>query len=203
MIRNGLGKITGDEVLTEHEFESRNLWVLNLSHELSSSFSCVGRVREMVVVVVQETQGRGAAVTLLWSLHSDLVIIIMPSQKAKGKQVVETVDEDDQLPDNESGGSEHDNPADEPAAQTSSKGKKKKKSKLNKLLNPISGNVEEKILESVLEKVGPARADVDEDSVRAALQQLKLKDVIAGKSGLGGKNQKDTGGHKVRDYRVF
>ena len=120
----------------------------------------------------------------------------MSSQKAKGKQVIDTVDDDNELSADESGGSEPEQPTNEPDAQTSSS--KKKKSKLSKILNP-----EDKIVETVLEKVKAEHADADADTVRAALQQLKLKDVVTGKSGLGGKNQKDTGGHKVRDYRVF
>lgn len=128
----------------------------------------------------------------------------MSSQKAKGKQVIDSVDDDDELSADESGGSEPEQPTNEPSAQTSSskKKKKKKRSKLAKLLNP-SGAAEDKIVETVLEKVKAEHADADEDTVRAALQQLNLKDVIAGKSGLGGKNQKDTGGHKVRDCRVL
>lgn len=129
----------------------------------------------------------------------------MSSQKAKGKQVIDTVDDDNELSADESGGSEPEQPTNEPDAPTSSskKKKKKKKSKLAKLLNPISGSVEDKIVDTVIEKVKAEHIDADEDTVRAALQQLNLKDVIAGKSGLGGKNQKETGGHKVRDYRVF
>ena len=128
----------------------------------------------------------------------------MSSQKAKGKQVIDSVDDDDELSADESGGSEPEQPTNEPSAQTSSskKKKKKKRSKLAKLLNP-SGAAEDKIVETVLEKVKAEHADADEDTVRAALQQLNLQDVIAGKSGLGGKNQKDTGGHKVRDCRVL
>ena len=128
----------------------------------------------------------------------------MSSQKAKGKQIIDTVDDDNELSADESGGSEPEQPADEPGTQTSpsKKKKKKKKTKLAKLLNP-TGAAEDKLVETVLEKVKAEHADADETTVRAALQQLNLKDVIAGKSGLGGKNQKDTGGHKVRDYRVL
>lgn len=123
----------------------------------------------------------------------------MSSQQEKGKQVIGTVDEDNQLSADESGGSEPEKPTNEPDPQaTSSKKKKKKKSKLAKILNPLSGAVEDKIVETVLEKVKAEHADTDEDTVRTALQQLNLKDVVAGKSGLGGKNPKDTGGHKVR-----
>lgn len=128
----------------------------------------------------------------------------MSSQKAKGKQVIDTVDDDNELSVDESGDSEPEQPANNPGAQTSSskKKKKKKKSKFAKILNPISGLAEDKVVETVLEKVKAEHADADEDTVRAALQQLSLKDVVSGKSGLGGKNQKDTGGHRVRDHRV-
>ena len=34
--------------------------------------------------------------------------------------------------------------------------------------------------------------------VRLALEQMKLKEVLQGKAGIGGKNKKDTVGHKVR-----
>ena len=34
--------------------------------------------------------------------------------------------------------------------------------------------------------------------MRLALEQMKLKEVLQGKAGIGGKNKKDTGGHKVR-----
>ena len=127
----------------------------------------------------------------------------MSSQKAKGKQVIDTVDDDNELSADGSGGSEPEQPTNEPDVHTSSKKKKKKKSRLAKLLNPISGSAEDKIVDTVMKKVKAEHANADEDSVRAALQQLNLKDVVAGKSGLGGKNQKDTGGHKVRDFRVF
>lgn len=127
----------------------------------------------------------------------------MSSQKTKGKQAIDTVDDDNELSADESGGSEPEQPSNEPGAQPSpsKKKKKKKKSKLAKILNPISGSTEDKLVETVLEKVKAEHADADEDTVRAALQQLNLKDVVSGKSGLGGKNQKDTGGHKVRHYR--
>ena len=128
----------------------------------------------------------------------------MSSQKEKGRQVIDTVDDGDDLFADDSGGSEPEQPTNEPdAPAASSKKKKKKKSRLAKFLNPVSGVAEDKLVETVLEKVKAEHADADEDTVRTALQQLNLKDVIAGKSGLGGKNQKDTGGHKVRDYRFF
>jgi hypothetical protein len=162
----------------------------------------VGRIREMVVVAVQKIPGRGAAVTLLWSSRSDLVIIIMSSQRAKGKQVVETVNDDNQLSAEESGGSEPERATNESIAQTPSKKNKKKKSKVSRLLNPVAG-VEEEIVETVFHKVKAEHTGVDESSIRATIRQLKLKDVIVGKSGLGGKNQKETGGHRVRDYHAF
>jgi len=128
----------------------------------------------------------------------------MSSQKAKDKQAIDTVDDSSELSADESGDSGLEQPTNEPGAQmpSSKKKKKKKKSKLARILNPVSGATEDKLVETVLEKVKAGHADADEDTVRTALQQLNLKDVVAGKSGLGGKNQKDTGGHKVCDYRA-
>lgn len=89
------------------------------------------------------------------------------------------------------------------AQGSSSKKKNKKKNKALKALNALRGKKEipQQVVEQVLEKVkvagGEDAAGADEDTVRAALEQLKIMDVAKGKSGLGGKNKKDTGGHKV------
>lgn len=86
---------------------------------------------------------------------------------------------------------------------TSSKKKKKKRTKALKALNALRGKDElpQNLVEAVLEKVketGQAPG-ADEATVRMALEQMKIKDVVQGKAGIGGKNKKDTGGHKVRD----
>jgi glycylpeptide N-tetradecanoyltransferase len=85
---------------------------------------------------------------------------------------------------------------------TSSNKKKKKRSKALKALNALKGgkdNIPKDLVNVVLEKVketGQAPG-ADEATVRAALEQMKIKEVIQGKAGIGGKNKKETGGHKV------
>ncbi|EKM55512.1 uncharacterized protein PHACADRAFT_256185 [Phanerochaete carnosa HHB-10118-sp] len=84
---------------------------------------------------------------------------------------------------------------------TSSKKQKKKRAKALKALSALKGGkdkIPENIVNVVLDKVketGQA-PEADEATVRMALEQMKIKDVIQGKTGLYGKNKKDTGGHK-------
>lgn len=86
---------------------------------------------------------------------------------------------------------------------TSSKKKKKKRNKALKALTSLRGggdSIPQDLVNAVLEKVketGQA-PEADESTVRAALETMKIKDVIQGKAGIGGVNKKDTGGHKVR-----
>jgi len=88
---------------------------------------------------------------------------------------------------------------------TSSKKKKKKKSRAMKALNALRGKDEipQAVVDQVLDKVkaegGPDAAGADEESVRAALEQMKIMDVAKGKAGIGGKNKKDMGEHKVHN----
>ncbi|KAI0807591.1 N-myristoyl transferase [Fomes fomentarius] len=87
---------------------------------------------------------------------------------------------------------------------TSSKKKKKKRSKAIKALSALRGGskdaIPDDVVKIVLEKVraegGEAAANADSETVRKALEQMKLKDVIQGNAGIGGINRKDTGGHK-------
>ncbi|KAH8106829.1 N-myristoyl transferase [Cristinia sonorae] len=87
---------------------------------------------------------------------------------------------------------------------TSSNKKKKKRSKALKALNSLRGGGKDKIpqelVDVVLNKVktehGDTVPDANEATVRAALEQMKIRDVIEGKSGIGGKNKKDVGTHK-------
>jgi hypothetical protein len=73
----------------------------------------------------------------------------MSSQKAKGKQVIDTIDDDNELSVDES-----EQPTNEPDAQaTSSKKKRKKKSKLAKILEPVSGAAEDKLVETLLSRM--------------------------------------------------
>lgn len=85
---------------------------------------------------------------------------------------------------------------------TSSKKKKKKRSRALKALDAMKGGKElpQDLVDVVLGKVketGQA-PQADEATVRAALEAMKIRDVIQGKAGLGGVGKKDTGGHKVR-----
>lgn len=99
-------------------------------------------------------------------------------------------------------------PSDSPAAagaSTSSKKKKKKRSKAAKALATLKGDaVPQKLVDTVLEKVkeehGENLPGADAETVRQLLEQLKIKDVMQGKAGLGGKNRKDAGDHKVRVF---
>ncbi|KAI0372892.1 N-myristoyl transferase [Pilatotrama ljubarskyi] len=87
---------------------------------------------------------------------------------------------------------------------TSSKKKKKKRSKAVKALNALRGGgkdaIPDDVVKIVLEKVraegGEVGATADAETVRKALEHMKIKDVIQGKAGIGGKNKKDMGGHK-------
>jgi glycylpeptide N-tetradecanoyltransferase len=89
-----------------------------------------------------------------------------------------------------------------PAPGGTNKKKKKKKSKVSKLLQP-GGEIPQQLVNHVVNEVqakhGAGTEGTDEASVRALLEQLKIIDVMKGKTGLGGKNRKDMGEHKVRE----
>ncbi|KAI0636740.1 N-myristoyl transferase [Trametes polyzona] len=135
-------------------------------------------------------------------------------QKAKEKEVVEqatvlAAGEEDAASGSESSEEEQEVAGSSSSVQaatpsTSSKKKKKKRSKAVKALNALRGGgkdaIPEDVVKIVLEKVraegGEAGAAADAETVRKALEQMKLKDVIQGKAGVGGRGKKDTGGHK-------
>lgn len=110
--------------------------------------------------------------------------------------------------DHEDSGSDDDvEVQDEAAAEPSTsapKKKKKKKSKASRVLNALRSKeqIPQEIVDTVLNKVqvehGENVPGVDEATVRATLEQLKIMDVMKGKSGIGGINKKDIGDHKVR-----
>ena len=142
---------------------------------------------------------------------------MVASDKAHIEEIQEVVDvvDADAHPESDSGGDsdeEHGAPdnVDTPGAGSSSQSKKKKKkkrkaaAKILSALNPNSKGVPQPLVDAVVEKMraehGENAPGADEDTVRKALEQLKIVDVIKGKAGIGGKGKKDTGGHKVSDF---
>lgn len=91
----------------------------------------------------------------------------------------------------------------EPSGSTSNKKKKKKKTKAKKILdalnpkNAVPQAVLEKVVERVKEDGAPGSENIDAEDVRQVLQQIKIMDVMKGKAGFAGNNQKDVGEHKV------
>lgn len=85
---------------------------------------------------------------------------------------------------------------------SSSKPKKKKKSKAAKVLNAVRGKNEipQELINHVVDRVaaehGQNTPATDEDNVRQALEQMKIMDVIKGKSGIAGRGKKAMGEHK-------
>jgi len=112
----------------------------------------------------------------------------------------------------ESSGSEDEQPqASSANGPSASSKKKKKKSKAKKALDALRGksNGDDEIPQPIVDRVmdvvqsNPSalatvpKGELTEANVRAALQQLKIMDVVQGKAGLGGLNRKDMGEHKV------
>lgn len=129
----------------------------------------------------------------------------MSSAKGKGKETTDT--EPTQHDDHGSSGEEEveEVAADATTPSTSSKKKKKKRSKAAKVLNAIRGEkdaVPQQVVDVVMDKLkddkDQAVATADEATVRKALQQMKLKELLQGKVPLGGTNKKELGEHKVR-----
>ena len=99
-------------------------------------------------------------------------------------------------------GAQDPQPAAPPSTSTSKK-KKKKKSKASRALAALRPQdvIPQSLVDQVVEKVkaehGEGAPGTDEAHVRMALEQLKVGDVIKGKAGIGGKNRKEMGEHKV------
>ena len=101
-----------------------------------------------------------------------------------------------------------DSEAEVPASASAESGpsrpsKKKKRSKVSRAISVLKGDsvpqaIVDRVVAKVKEEHGEDSPAADEEAVRQLLQQLKLKDVVEGKAGFGGKHKKDTGGHKVR-----
>lgn len=131
----------------------------------------------------------------------------MPSTKSKGREAPEKqpITENPRADDESSSDSD----VDALAAATSesgpshpSKKKKKKRSKVARAIAALKGDsVPQAVVDTVVAKVkeehGEDSAAADEATIRELLKQLKLKDVVEGKAGLGGMGKKETGDHKV------
>lgn len=95
-----------------------------------------------------------------------------------------------------------DDASDKPQA-SSSKSKKKKKSKAAKVLDAVRGKDEipQELISHVVDRVvaehGSDSAVANEDNIRQALEQMKIMEVIKGKSGISGRGKKAMGEHKV------
>ena len=140
---------------------------------------------------------------MVYNAHQDAVLHLisytMPTIREVGDD--EPLSDDQHSLDDVSDAEE---PTAGPSSASSSKKKKNKRSKVSKMINKLKGNevpdvVVEKVMEGVQKQGNPETQGVDESQVRAILEQLKINDVLQGKAGLGGKNKKDTGDHKVRD----
>jgi len=92
------------------------------------------------------------------------------------------------------------------SSSSKKKSKKKKGKTIQALSNLISTNkdasgssIPQELVDHVQERVKleTEHKSVSEEEVRKALQMLKAMDVLEGKSGVGGKNRKDMGEHKV------
>lgn len=88
-------------------------------------------------------------------------------------------------------------------ASGSNRKKKKKKSKAKKIIDALdpTNMVPQAVLEKVVDKVKedglPGSENIEAEDVRQVLQQIKIRDVLKGKTGIAGNNRKDVGEHKV------
>ncbi|KAG1905880.1 N-myristoyl transferase [Suillus fuscotomentosus] len=126
------------------------------------------------------------------------------SQKAQIQEIIDTTqgsDPEDKCSTPEPEADHEQDGAITPQA-SSSKPKKKKKSKAAKVLNAMRGKSEipQELIGHVVDRVtaehGPNTPAANEDDVRQALEQMKIMDVIKGKSGIAGRGKKAMGEHK-------
>ena len=68
-------------------------------------------------------------------------------------------------------------------------------------LKPGQKDVPQSIVEQVMARIhaqnGEDTPGTDEETVRQALEQLKIMDVVQGKAGIAGRGKKDLGEHRV------
>jgi glycylpeptide N-tetradecanoyltransferase len=130
------------------------------------------------------------------------------SQKAKAEEIVHPSDDPAEDSDEPSGPDDPVVGAEDNQPSTSQK-KKKKRSKAVKALNALRGknDIPQDLVNHVIDKVkevhGEGAPESNEDNVRAALEHLKITEVVKGKAGIGGKNRKDMGEHKVLLLTLF
>ncbi|KAG2054729.1 N-myristoyl transferase [Suillus hirtellus] len=126
------------------------------------------------------------------------------SQKAQIQEIIDTTqvsDPEDKCSTPEPEADHEQDGAITPQA-SSSKPKKKKKSKAAKVLNAMRGKNEipQELISHVVDRVaaehGSNTPAANEDNVRQALEQMKIMDVIKGKSGIAGRGKKAMGEHK-------
>lgn len=146
--------------------------------------------------------GRHASPLVIHSLHPKPQITMSSPQKQKAKVTEDTnPDPSEEISNSDSGQEEA--IQDVAAPSTSQKKKKKKKSKIAKLLGGRKDEVPQELVDRVLDQVKRDHAgaigsdDLNAESVRQTLDQLKVMDVVRGKAGLGGLNKKDIGEHKA------
>lgn len=132
----------------------------------------------------------------------------MSHPSARIEEVVEEADVDDaERSSGEDSGPEDLQPDDVAQSSTSKKKKKKRSKSARALQNLVKGKsgsseIPQELVDTVLAKTKethPGLENVDQDSVRKALEALKVMDVLEGKAGLGGRNQKEMGEYKVDD----
>jgi len=132
-------------------------------------------------------------------------------QKAKVEDIVDTTLDIEDLHDTDSDFGNEDvvDHEEATAPSTSQKKKKKKKSKVSNAINALRGrnDIPQELVDQVLDKVkaeGSVGSEAaNAESVRQALEQIKIMDVVKGKAGLGGLNRKDMGEHKVFNLTIL
>jgi glycylpeptide N-tetradecanoyltransferase len=134
-----------------------------------------------------------------------------PTPQAHVEEVVEQVIEDDggsESGDAEAPEASASSSAAAPAAAAGGSKKKKKNQKKMKALKALikaktggDDQLPQALVDEVLMRArqgsAPGGEAVDEETVRQTMEQLKVMDVLKGKTGLGGKNKKEMGEHKV------
>lgn len=139
--------------------------------------------------------------------RSSIRLQMSSSQKAKVEEIIDTTDHD-QPEDTSDLETDNNEPTEDrqvgvPGLMEPSTSSKKKKSKAMKALNALRGKneVPQAVVNQVMDKVkaegGQDAAGANEENVRAALEQMKIMNVVQGKAGIGGMNRKDMGEHKV------